>query len=87
MSADGSTIEVDRPLNWNYRGVGYTAPDGTLVDKYRGEVGLLTRNIVVQGDDEYSMSQQFGVQMVFSTGADVMSGSDRTSDLNIHIEN
>ncbi|XP_068614929.1 fibrocystin-L-like, partial [Brachionichthys hirsutus] len=48
VSSDGNTITLTEPLAYTHLGVTVTLPDGTNFGG-RAEVGLLTRNIVVQG--------------------------------------
>ncbi|XP_069572864.1 fibrocystin-L-like [Brachyistius frenatus] len=48
VSADGKTLTLTEPLVFTHLGVSVTLPDGTVFEG-RAEVGLLTRNIVVQG--------------------------------------
>eukprot|EP01042_Synura_sphagnicola_P036437 gene36437-biopygen5441 len=58
---DGHTIYVTAPLQFTHRAEIVTI-EGRTID-LRGEVGLLTRNIVVQGDSN-SEDQQYGVHNV-----------------------
>ena len=58
---DGHTIYVTAPLQFTHRAEIVTI-EGRTID-LRGEVGLLTRNIVVQGDSN-SQDQQYGVHNV-----------------------
>ena len=58
---DGFTIYVTAPLQFTHRAE-VVEIEGRIID-LRGEVGLLTRNIVVQGDS-FSQAQQFGVHNV-----------------------
>ena len=48
---------------------------GRRMDHYRAEVGLLTRSIVIQGDDE-TKKEQFGAQVVMSNGKDTGISND-----------
>ncbi|XP_042290990.1 PKHD1 like 1, tandem duplicate 1 [Thunnus maccoyii] len=48
VSSDGRTLTLTEPLKYTHLGVSVTLPDGTVFEG-RGEVGLLTRNIVVRG--------------------------------------
>jgi len=67
VSSSGLNISLKTPLRFMHRG-GWTSDDGRYkIPKYAAAVGLLTRNIVVRGDDS-SKNGQFGGQMVFSTG-------------------
>ena len=63
IGAGGRQLELDRPLQFHHtvrlRGAGLE-----LGDAFRGEVGLLSRNVVVQGDDE-SYDAQYGCQLLF----------------------
>ena len=65
-SVSGRKITLTKPLAYAHHGSGYNSPHGTI-PMYRAEVGKLSRNVKVQGD-ELSIDQQFGGQMVFSTG-------------------
>ncbi|XP_068603731.1 PKHD1 like 1, tandem duplicate 1 [Brachionichthys hirsutus] len=51
VSSDGNTITLTEPLAYTHLGVTVTLPDGTNFGG-RAEVGLLTRNIVVQGSQK-----------------------------------
>lgn len=66
VNDDGRTLTLTKPLLYEHWGTGWTSPEGARIDEYRASVGLLTRNIVVQGD-EYTKGDQFGVQIVLST--------------------
>ena len=63
IGTGGRQLELDRPLQFHHlvrlRGAGLE-----LGDAFRGEVGLLSRNVVVQGDDE-SYDAQYGCQLLF----------------------
>ncbi|KAK7898488.1 hypothetical protein WMY93_019341 [Mugilogobius chulae] len=48
VSQDGRTLTLTEPLDYTHLGVEVTLPDGTLFEG-RAEVGVLTRNIKVQG--------------------------------------
>uniref|UniRef100_A0A8C5H567 Fibrocystin-L-like n=1 Tax=Gouania willdenowi TaxID=441366 RepID=A0A8C5H567_GOUWI len=48
VSVDGRTLTLTEPLTYSHLGVSVTLPDGTVFE-VSGEVGLLTRNIVVRG--------------------------------------
>ncbi|XP_059206673.1 fibrocystin-L-like isoform X1 [Centropristis striata] len=48
VSADGMTLTLTEPLEYTHLGVSVTLADGTVFEG-RAEVGLLTRNVVVQG--------------------------------------
>ena len=60
-NVDGFTIYVTEPLKFTHRAEIVTI-EGREID-LRGEVGLLTRNIIVQGD-QGSDSELFGVHNV-----------------------
>ena len=71
-SADGRVIEIVKPLIYTHWGAGWVSEDGLReIDAYRASVGLLTRNVVIQGDHLYTKKEQFGAQVVLSTGADL----------------
>ena len=87
ISADGAQLEIDRPLYYDHKGDGYVSPNGRfVVEQYRAEVGLLTRNVVVQGDDA-TLHEQFGAQMVFSTGLAPALDGAATSHLTVKLSN
>ena len=68
VSADGRTVELDFPLEYTHWGDGWMSDDGKYeMENYRADVGLLTRNVIVQGDDKFSKQEQFGAQIVLST--------------------
>ena len=68
LSSDGRVIEVTRPLQYQHWGAGWTSTDGKHdMDNYRASVGLLTRNVVIQGDHVHTKKEQFGSQIVLST--------------------
>jgi len=68
LSSDGRVVELDKPLLYDHWGAGWTSADGTeSIHAYRASVGLLTRNIIIQGDDTWTQKQQFGVQIVLSS--------------------
>jgi len=48
VSADGKTLTLTEPLEYTHLGVEVTLGDGTVLQG-RAEVGLLTRNVLVQG--------------------------------------
>jgi cell migration-inducing and hyaluronan-binding protein len=64
-SVSGSTLQLDRPLTYRHWGELQTYA-GRTVDE-RAEVGLLTRNVVVQGDDS-STESAFGAQTMIMEG-------------------
>jgi len=57
ISADKKTIQLKSPLAWMHWGTGYE----------RAEVGLLTRRIIVQGDD-HSDEDLYGGQVIMRHG-------------------
>jgi hypothetical protein len=59
VSSDGRVVEIDKPLIYEHWGAGWISEDGLYdMDGYRASVGLLTRNVVVQGDHVYTKAQQ-----------------------------
>ena len=61
------SIKLDQRLFFFHHGDGYFDDRGVeIVPEYRAEVGLLSPNVVVQGDDQ-SKQQQFGGQIVFAS--------------------
>ena len=74
LSADGLIVTLDRPLEYTHQGE-TLGPFGnppfdrdTNFIEVRAEVGLLSRNVVIQGDQD-SVSRQFGATvMMFSPG-------------------
>ena len=65
LAADNVTITVTTPLQFEHASYWYTAA-GTVVD-LRVEVALLSRNVVVRGDDA-SDSQQYGAHTMMTPG-------------------
>ncbi|KAM6899772.1 PKHD1 like 1, tandem duplicate 1 [Xenentodon cancila] len=57
VSEDGTTLTLDKPLTYTHLGVSVMLPDGTVFEG-RGEVGLLTRNVVVRGSQQQEWSDQ-----------------------------
>uniref|UniRef100_A0A3Q3JRM8 Polycystic kidney and hepatic disease 1 (autosomal recessive)-like 1 n=1 Tax=Monopterus albus TaxID=43700 RepID=A0A3Q3JRM8_MONAL len=57
VSADGKTLNLTEPLLYTHLGLTITLPDGTWFEG-RAEVGLLTRNVVVQGSQQVEWSDQ-----------------------------
>ncbi|KAM8882915.1 PKHD1 like 1, tandem duplicate 1 [Synchiropus picturatus] len=55
VSANGLTLTLTEPLTYEHLGVGVTLQEGTVFEA-KAEVGLLTRNVKVQGsiNDEWS---------------------------------
>ena len=49
VSDDGRTVTLTQRLYFQHLGDGYWDETGEIVPEYRAEVGLLTRNVVVQG--------------------------------------
>lgn len=86
-SVTGRTVRLTKPLAYDHRGSGWTSEDGRFsIPKYRAAVGKLTRNVRVQGDD-VSVDQQFGAQMVFSTGHTMFQNNKlivRLSNVEVH---
>ena len=62
LNADNRSITVSPPLRFNHLAQVFVSPNGTMVDM-RCEVGLLSRNVVIQGDDD-SNRQQFGSHII-----------------------
>ena len=59
VSSDGRRVELTKPLIYEHWGEGWTSDDGYHeMDAYRASVGLLTRNVVVQGDSTWTTKQQ-----------------------------
>lgn len=63
----GSVLVLDAPLRYTHLGERFTGPDGRVVDM-RAEVGVLSRNVVVQGDGA-SEALQFGGTVLANTPA------------------
>jgi hypothetical protein len=73
VAAGGRVVEVAPPLRFAHWGAGWVSADGKSdMREYRASVGLLTRNVVVQGDDVHTQAQQFGAQIVLSTESNYM---------------
>ena len=66
-AVDARTLRLTEPLAYNHRSSWYTV-DGFAPVDMRVEVGLLTRNVVVQGD-ENSEFQLFGSHLMAMHGA------------------
>jgi hypothetical protein len=60
------SFRLEQPLRYNHRSEWYNMTGFAPVDM-RSEVGLLTRNVVIQGDEK-SESQLFGVHVMVSEG-------------------
>jgi hypothetical protein len=56
-SQGGRIVEITTPLIYEHWGSGWSS-GADSIDEYRASVGLLTRNVVVQGDDVYTQAQQ-----------------------------
>ena len=65
LSEDQVTITVSTPLQYDHKSFIYTV-DGEVIDM-RVEVALLSRNIVVRGDDN-SDEQQYGAHTMMTPG-------------------
>lgn len=73
VSSDGLTINLTKPLDYTHLGVAVTLPDGTVFEA-RGEVGVLTRNIVVRGSTQLEWSDQIkACPDGFNTGTFIIS--------------
>ncbi|KAJ8273405.1 hypothetical protein GJAV_G00101260 [Gymnothorax javanicus] len=57
VSADGRTLTLTEPLMYTHLGVSVTLPDGTVFEG-RAEIGLLTRNIVVRGSENFEWNDR-----------------------------
>lgn len=57
VSPDGLTLTLNEPMKYTHLGVSVTLPDGTIFEA-RAEVGLLTRNIVVQGSQNQEWNEE-----------------------------
>eukprot|EP00049_Salpingoeca_infusionum_P016727 m.345219 g.345219 ORF g.345219 m.345219 type:complete len:3928 (+) comp16139_c0_seq5:247-12030(+) len=64
-SADNLTLYLESPVQYEHESVVYTI-EGETVDM-RVEVGIISRNIVIQGDDN-SPKQKFGVHTMAALG-------------------
>ena len=64
-SASGLTVSLQSGLRYNHWGVNQVFAGKSLDE--RAEVGLLTRNVVVQGDDA-SLTSQFGGHLIVTQG-------------------
>jgi cysteine-rich repeat protein len=65
-SVQGKRVYLTEPLKYDHYGDGWDQ-FGRRMDHYRAEVGLISRSIVIQGDEQ-SKTSQFGAQIVFSNG-------------------
>lgn len=78
VHGNGTRLELEFPLQFEHLGDGWNAPhglhgwyeDGDHIPEYSAEVGLLSRNVVVQGDYHVSRRQEFGVQIVIASRGD-----------------
>ena len=66
VNADNRTVTFTPALKFNHRAQIYTAPNGESIDM-RCEVGLLSRNIIIQGDDN-SARQLYGSHTIAAGG-------------------
>ncbi|HJU38092.1 MAG TPA: G8 domain-containing protein, partial [Tahibacter sp.] len=72
ISDNGRQITLDRTLQWRHYGATSTYTNGTdtwTLDE-RGEVGLLTRNITIQGDG-FSTDEGFGGHVMTMGGSSI----------------
>ena len=77
MPEGGDRVHLVQPLLYDHYGEGYLVPhhkdptphDGQNITEMSAEVGLLTHNIVVRGDDQ-TYDIQFGAQIFFSSPGD-----------------
>jgi hypothetical protein len=67
-AVNGATLTLDRPLQHRHWGTIQRFDDGRVQSDQRAEVGLLSRNIVIQGD-ERSAADSFGGHLMVM-GAD-----------------
>ncbi len=72
---DGNTVTVDTPLAFTHWGEDQTYGDETLSE--RAEVSLLSRNVVIQGDDT-SETDGFGGHLMVMAGTAHTSGVELT---------
>ena len=80
---NGTTVELEFPLQFEHVGDGWSidgpdahaghgwAEDGDSIPEYSAEVGLLSRNVVVEGDYHVTRRQEFGVQIVLASRGDL----------------
>ena len=69
MVVDSYTIMLVEPLEHTHESELVTTPAGKVVDM-RAQVGLLTRNVVIQGDDE-SPGQMYGAHTIAVHGGNL----------------
>ena len=94
---NGTRIELEFPLQFEHAGDGWSASvalnshsgygwaeDGDEIQEYSAEVGLLSRNVVVEGDYHVSRRQEFGVQIVIASRGD-LSATARISNTEVRI--
>jgi hypothetical protein len=62
VSADGFNVSFTAPLRFTHRSEIVTI-EGRVIDM-RVEIGLLTRNVVIQGDNDTSTGELFGVHTI-----------------------
>lgn len=64
VSDDGKVLTLTKPLLYEHWGAGWSSPGGATIDEYRASVGLLSRNIVVQGDEHTKGDRESGSDVV-----------------------
>ena len=67
ISDDGMQLTLTQPLTYNHYGELQNYPKGRVLDE-RAEVGLLSRNIIIQGD-ESTKTSFFGGHIMIMEGA------------------
>ena len=67
VSQDGTQLKLTRPLAFDHYGELQSYAKGRILDE-RAEVGLLSRNIVIQGD-ESTKTSYFGGHVMIMEGA------------------
>ena len=82
VTRNGTRVELQSPLRFDHLGDGWSdaGPDthsergwlsnGDHIEEYSAEVGLLSHNVIVQGDNPTSRREQFGVQIVWHSRGD-----------------
>ncbi|XP_068250285.1 fibrocystin-L-like [Palaemon carinicauda] len=66
-AVSGSTITVNSPLEFEHLGESFTLGDGTTSVSMAGEVGILSRNIRIEGNDYPTIQEDsFGGRIVVS---------------------
>ncbi|KAJ1555133.1 Fibrocystin-L [Nowakowskiella sp. JEL0078] len=65
VSPNGTILIIDSPLNHTH--ISHSETHGNRTLSMRAEVGLLSRNIVIQGDDS-SQDSSFGVRIYITSG-------------------